>query len=131
MGTITSGVGLISGINSKDIIDQLMAIEERPKTLIQSRKDKLGQQRDAYNDISTSISTLTTAARSFQRPSTFTAATANSSDENVLTATTTAGAAVGSYQLQVARLVTSQQSISNGFADQNTTVGAGTLSIEM
>jgi flagellar hook-associated protein 2 len=131
MGTITSGVGLISGINSKDIIDQLMAIEQRPKLLLQSRKDKLGQQRDAYNDISTSITTLTTAARSFQRPSTFTAATANSSDENVLTATTTAGAAVGSYQIQVARMVTSQQSVSTGFASADSTVKAGTVTVEM
>lgn len=131
MGTITSGVGLISGINSKDIIDQLMQIEERPKTLLQSRKDKLGAQRDAYNGISTDISSLTTAARAFQRPSTFTAATANSTDENVLTATTSAGAAVGSYQLQVARLVTSQQSVTAGFASTDATVKAGTMTIEL
>ena len=33
MGTITSSVGLVSGINSKDIIDQLMAIEAQPKSV--------------------------------------------------------------------------------------------------
>src|SRR4051794_23749951 len=98
MGTITSGVGLISGINSKDIIDQLMQIEERPKTLLQSRKDKLGAQRDAYSGISTVFPSPTPAPRASQRPSPSPAAPANSTDENVLTATTTAGAAVGSYQ---------------------------------
>jgi flagellar hook-associated protein 2 len=50
----------------------------------------------------------------------------------VLTATASAGAAVGSFQFQVARLVTTQQSVSNGFTDVTSTkVGAGTLTIEM
>lgn len=131
MGRISSSVGLISGINSKDIIDQLMQLEERPKTLLQSRKDKLSLQREAYVAVSGKLTTLTTSARTFQRPSTFTAAAATSSDENVLSATTTAGAAVGSYQFQVARLVTSQQSVTAGYADPSSTVKAGTISIEM
>ncbi|QOV90266.1 flagellar filament capping protein FliD [Humisphaera borealis] len=129
--SISSSVGLISGINSKDIIDQLMKLEERPKTLLQSRKDKLSLQREAYVAISGKLTTLTTSARTFQRPSTFTAATATSNDEDVLTATTSPGAAVGSYQFQVARLVTSQQSVTGGYADPTSTVKAGTISIEM
>jgi flagellar hook-associated protein 2 len=131
MGQITSGVGLISGINSKDIIDQLMQLEQRPKLLLQSRKDKLSAQRDAYKDISAQVSALTTSARTFQRPSTFTIASATSSDQNVLTASTSPGAAVGSYQLQVARLVTSQQSVTSGFVSADATVKAGNLTIEM
>lgn len=129
--SISSSVGLVSGINSKDIIDQLMKLEERPKTLLQTRKDKLSLQREAYVAISGKLTSLTTSARTFQRPSTFTASTATSSDENVLTATTTAGAAVGSYQFQVARLVTSQQAVTAGYADPSSTVKAGTISIEM
>ena len=39
MGTITSGIGLVSGINTGQIIDQLMALESRPKTLLQTRID--------------------------------------------------------------------------------------------
>jgi len=131
MGRISSSVGLVSGINSKDIIDQLMKLEERPKSLLQTRKDKLSLQREAYVAISGKLTTLTTSARTFQRPSTFTAATATSSNEDVITATTSAGAAVGSYQFQVARLVTSQQSITAGYADPSSTVKAGKITIEM
>lgn len=31
MGQISSGIGLISGINTADLIEQLLAIEARPK----------------------------------------------------------------------------------------------------
>ena len=41
------------------------------------------------------------------------------------------GAAVGNYQFQVARLVTTQQAVTGGFADfDRTKVGAGTITIE-
>ena len=93
MGRISTGIGLISGINSKDIIDQLIAIEQQPKTLLQSRKDKVSAQKDAYTGISTSLTDLQSIGRAFERPTTFTASDATSSDENVLTATTSAGAA--------------------------------------
>src|SRR6476469_8144294 len=133
MGRISTGVGLISGINSKDIIDQLIQLEQAPKTLLQSRKDKVTAQKDAYGGISTSLTDLQSIGRAFERPTTFTASDATSSDENVLTATTAAGAAVGSYQFQVARLVTAQQSVTGGFADPSAAVGSGpgALTIEM
>src|SRR3954453_294580 len=153
MGRISTGIGLISGINSKDIIDQLIAIEQQPKTLLQSRKDKVSAQKDAYTGISTSLTDLRSIGRAFERPTTFTASDATSSDEDVLTATTAAGAAIGSsqfqgaglapppaagpaigsYQFQVARLVTAQQSITTGFADPSASVGSGpgSLTVEM
>ena len=131
MGRITSGVGLISGINTTDIINQLISLEQAPKTQLQARKDTVSAQKDAYAGIITQLTDLQTAGKAFERPTTFTASKAESSDKNVLTATTGASAAVGSYQFQVARLVTSQQSVTAGFADTSATVGAGNLTIEL
>jgi flagellar capping protein FliD len=51
MGRISTGIGLVSGINSKDIIDQLMSLESRPKDLLQTRVDSTNQQRLAYTDL--------------------------------------------------------------------------------
>src|SRR3954470_22714175 len=102
MGRISSGVGLVSGINSKDIIDQLMALEARPKDMLQSRVDSITQQKLAYTDLSTRLTSLRINGQSLSKPSIFQGATATSSDEDVVTATTTTGAVVGSYQLQVA-----------------------------
>ena len=52
MGRISTGIGLVSGINSKDIIDQLMALESRPKNTLQTRIDSITQQKLAYTDLS-------------------------------------------------------------------------------
>lgn len=132
MGRITSGVGLVSGINSKDIIDQLMTLEARPKDLIQKRIDSVNEQKLAYTDLSTRLTTMKLSAQSLKKPSFFEGSKATSSDEDVLTATASNGASVGSFQFQVARLVTAQQTVSQGFVDfDSTKVGAGTLTIEM
>ncbi len=132
MGTISTGVGLISGLNTKDIIDQLMSIESRPKTLLQTRIDSLNQQRLAFTDLTTRLASLKITATTLKKPSSFQNTTATSSNSNVLTATTTKNAPVGSFQFQVSRLVTTQQAITSGFSDYaSAKVGAGTFTIEM
>src|SRR5215217_6885567 len=115
MGRITTGIGLVSGINSKDIIDQLMSLEARPKDLLQTRVDAANQERVAYTGLQAKLSSIRIFAQSVRKPQTFSAATTTSSDENVLTATAADGASIGSFQFQVARLVTTQQAVSKGF----------------
>jgi flagellar hook-associated protein 2 len=131
MGKITTGVGLISGIDTGTIIDQLMALEQQPVTLLQSRIDSSNQEKVAFTDLMTRLSSMKLSAQQLEKPQTFQAATTASSNEGVLTATASNGAAVGSYQFQVARLVTTQQSITGGFADTKSKIGAGTITIEM
>lgn len=132
MGRISTGIGLVSGINSKDIIDQLMSIESRPKNLLQNRIDSTNQQKLAFTDLTTRLSAIKLFATTIKKPQTFNAANATSSDESVLTATAANGAAIGNFQFQVARLVTTQQAVSKGFVDATKAlVGAGTLTLEM
>ncbi|MBC8106293.1 MAG: flagellar filament capping protein FliD [Anaerolineae bacterium] len=131
MGRITSGVGLISGINSKDIIDQLMTLESRPKRLLETRIENTNQQKLAYTDITTRLTSLRLSATTLKKPSSFQASTTTSSDEDVLTATASNGAALGAFQFRIARLVTSQQTVSKGYVDfDSAKVGAGTITIE-
>jgi flagellar hook-associated protein 2 len=131
MGTITSSVGLISGINTGQIIDELMSIESQPVQLIQTRISSVNAQMQAYNDMETQLTSLQQIGMSLELPSTFGASTATSSDPNVLTATTTNGATQGSYQFQVAQLVSSQQSVSGGYTSQNAPLQAGTMTFEL
>src|SRR5688572_5581136 len=131
MGRITSGVGLISGIDSRSIIDQLMSLEAQPKTRLEGRIEETNKVKLAYTDLSTRLASLKLTGTSLKKASTFQAATTTSGDDDVLTAIAANGAAVGNYQFQVARLVTTQQSVSNGFSNPDTkTVGAGTITIE-
>ena len=51
MGTITSNIGLVSGINTGQIIDELMSLESQPVQLIQTRISSANTQMQAYNDL--------------------------------------------------------------------------------
>lgn len=131
MGGITSNVGLFSGINTAELIEQLLSIEARPKQLAQSRIVQLQAQRAAYLDINTALLSLKTTASKFGTSKTFRAARADSSNTDILTATAGSDAAAGSYQLSVKRLVSTQQYLTRGFADKDSAaVGLTTLSFE-
>lgn len=132
MGRITSGVGLASGINSQSIIDQLIALESRPKVALQTRIETQNKKKTAYTDLQMKLTSLRLFGTTIKKPQTFRAANVNSSDEGVVTGTASTGAAAGSYRMSVARLVTAQQSVSKGFADFDTTkVGASTITMEL
>ncbi|MGD0462420.1 MAG: flagellar filament capping protein FliD [Tepidisphaeraceae bacterium] len=131
MGTITSSIGLISGINTGAIIDALISIDSAPNQLLQTQITSAQAQEKAYQSLETQLTGMQQIGQSLALPQTFQNATTNSSNPNVLTATAGVGAAVGSYQFQVAKLVSTQQSISNGFSDSTSApVGAGTITLE-
>ncbi|HEX7009164.1 MAG TPA: flagellar cap protein FliD N-terminal domain-containing protein, partial [Phycisphaeraceae bacterium] len=131
MGQITTGVGLISGLPIADIIDQLMAIEARPKQLVQKQNAILTSQQTAYQEINAKLLALKLSAASLANATTFKATAATSSNESVLTATSSSGAVPGNYFFTVHRLVAAQQVITSGFADTTSTaVGATTLTFE-
>ncbi|MAE60560.1 MAG: hypothetical protein CMJ49_04285 [Planctomycetaceae bacterium] len=131
MGTITSGVGLISGIDTAGLIDQLMAIEARPRTLVEQRVADLTTQKTAFLDINARLLALKISASAFADDDVFATKTATSSDSSAISATATNSAVPGTYNIAVSRLVANQQLITEGFADTDTTaIGAGTLTFE-
>ena len=62
MAGVTATTGLFSGIDSGSLITQLMALEARPKTLIQIRVQQLQFQQGAYLDLNSRLSALKTAS---------------------------------------------------------------------
>lgn len=128
MGTISSGVGLISGINIEDIVKQLIEIESRPIRQIEERVKNTQSQQQAFMELSALLLGAKAAIHTFVRPSAFMVKTATSSDQTVLTATAATSASVGRYSFLVKSLAASHQLVSTGFADADrTAVGAGTL----
>ena len=132
MGTITAGTGLISGLDTKSIIDQLVALEGKQRDLVQEKVDKATAQRTAYVDLTTRLTGIQITSQQISKPSFFANATAASSNEDVATATAAAGAPVGSYQFRVARLVQAQQMVTGTFGDPAKALpGAGKLTVEL
>ena len=66
MGTITTGVGLISGIDTANIIDQLIALEALGKIPIQNRITSLQNKQLALLDINARLLNLKNASASFR-----------------------------------------------------------------
>ena len=121
MGTITTGIGLISGIDTASLISQLIALEARGKIPLQTKIAFLKAKQFALMDINTRLLNLKTASSSFRTDSIFQAALASSSNDEILTATAGKLAQPGTFTFIVKQLVTASQKISQGYADRNTT----------
>src|ERR1700685_484601 len=131
MAQITSSVGLIRGIDTGNLIHELISVASAPITLLQTQVSSAQAQEQIYSQLETPLSSMQQIGNSLALPQTFQDADANSSAPTVLTANANVGAALGSYQFQVSRLVTTQQSISTGFTNPDTqAVGAGTITLE-
>lgn len=132
MSGISTGVGLLSGINHAQLIEQLMAIEARPLNQLRLRMSGVDAQKTAYLEISAKILAAKNASVRFKTKALFQVFSASSSKPEALTATASSGATPGTFTFRVRRLVTNSQLVSRGFADANQTpVGAGTLTFEL
>ncbi len=130
MAGISSG-GLISGIDTQALINSLIQVAARPRTLAQRRLVQLQSQQAAYLDLNSKLGSLRSAASAFRSDNVFRAKQATSSDEDVLSATASIGAQPGTYSFIVDRLVSSQQMLSRGFQDRDATaVGAQSFTFE-
>ena len=130
MSGISSGIGLISGIDTATLIERLMAIEARPVQDLQGRVQAVDVQRTAFLGISAKILALKNTILPFDDLSFFRKFNSSSSNEAILTADANAGAVPGSYTFRVRSLATNHAVISRGFTDADTTpVGVGILPI--
>lgn len=132
MGSFTSSVGLVSGLPTADIINQLMAIEARPISLLQTRINDLQAERTAFLDVSARLLAIQNAIGNLAKTSAFRTSKAASSNDDVLTATVGENAALGTYSFRVRSLVSNHQLVSRGFSDADQTpVGGGTVTVEI
>lgn len=131
MGGITSGIGLASGLDTASIIQQLIALESRPKILAQQRLSTIRVQQSAYLDINSRLQNLRSLVSTLRTQPIFDAKKATSSAPDVLTATASASAAPGTFQFLVDRLVSTEQRLSRGFATADSTpIGASEFIFE-
>jgi len=131
MGTISSGTGLISGLDIESLVTQLMSIESRPKTLLEDRIETLTSQQTALTGLQAQIMALQVSMASFNKESVFQQKSVSSSNEDVLTATATKFAEAGSYQFRVKQLASNHQFVSRGYSSLRSSIGTGTLSFEI
>ncbi len=129
---MTIGVGgLVSGLDTESIISQIMALESRPVTLLQSREAGYQAKISALGSMKGGLSSLQTAAQVLQDADSFTAFTATSGNYTALSASASIDASVGNYLIDLTSLATSQQVRSSAFTASDEVVGTGTLTIQV
>ncbi len=130
MGSITSGVGLMSGIDYGTLVDQLMSIEAQPRDRLLERVGLINAQKTAFAEISARISAMLSRISSLKNSTFFQGTTSTSSAPDVLSVSTNDGVAPGSYTFRVNSLASSHQLVSRGFNSLHTPIPAGQLTIE-
>lgn len=123
----TAGIsfgGLASGLDTKAIIQALVAIEERPIKALEQKKAGYTKQKSLYGDLRGLLDKLSTASKALKTSTDFLQRKATSDHEEILTATAGSSAAPGTYNVRVLSLAKSQVNASTGSASPSASLGA-------
>ncbi len=100
--------GLISGLDTNQIIQQLLQLERQPLIRVEQRISTLETQKEAIRNLRTELTTLSNRSQDFRFGGIFSQFEAASSKEAVLGAEVSgASPVVGSYQVDVTQLASS------------------------
>jgi flagellar hook-associated protein 2 len=129
----SSSAGAAGGsvINVSSLVSQLVAATEAPQeTLISNQTQQVSSQISALGTLKSALATFQGSLAVLDTPSAFQIATATSSDETAFTASASAGAPQGTYNVSISQLAQSQQLLSGPVA-ASTPIGSGTLSLSL
>lgn len=99
-----SVLGLGSGLQLQDILDQLREADEAPLKTLESKKETLNEQITQFNQLNQDLLDIKSVALDLSLESPYIARTITVSNESVVTATVSDGAVVGQYSITVSRL---------------------------
>ncbi|QYF74653.1 flagellar filament capping protein FliD [Cryobacterium sp. PAMC25264] len=102
--------GLISGQDTTTLINNLIAVEAIPQTLLKGKVTAAQSYTTAVQGLNTQVATLADAATKAAKPASYDLYTATSSSSQV-TATTSTGAAAGVLDVTVGRLAQNQVTV--------------------
>ena len=131
--TSTASIGgLVSGIDTNSILDQLYQLARTPILRLEAKKETLNQQSIAWSSLETRLLNFRTAALQLSLPASFDLFAATSSQPDLVTASGSSSAVPGTYLFTVDALAQTHQLRSQGYADTDQTeVGSGTISIQV
>ncbi|WP_158218726.1 flagellar filament capping protein FliD [Roseateles aquatilis] len=128
MGITSTGLG--SNLNVEAIVQKLVSVERKPIDDLNASSDKIKTKISAFGKIQSTLGALRDAAAKLTKPETWQSVAASSSDATIVSATGGAGAAEGSYAMNVTRLAAAQ-SLSSPMFKKDDKLGGGTLTLEL
>ena len=128
MGLSSAGIG--SGLDVTSIIQQLMTAEQKPLDSLNTKKTDYQAKLTAFGTIKNNLSQFQTSLQNLSDVSKIQAVTATASDANVLSASGSASANPGNYNVEIQQLAQAQKLATTGQANLNTIIGSGTLTFD-
>ncbi len=123
--------GLVTGMDTASIIDQLVALEQRPIYNYQIEISELEQTKGAWRDVNSRLSNLESKISDLKLSSTFTSRKTSTSDSEIATATASNSAIEGSYDIVVKQTAKAQRILGAKMSDDsvalNTLTGMASL----
>ena len=127
-----SMTGIGSGLDINSIVQASVSAQIEPKrSLLSERESDIDAKISALGKLKSSLSDFQSAVGDLKDASDFQTRSATSGNEDVFTASASTSAASGSYDIEVSNLASAQKLKSGAFADSTSTVGSGTLDIQM
>ncbi|MEM6998530.1 MAG: flagellar filament capping protein FliD [Pseudomonadota bacterium] len=124
--------GIGSGLDINAIVNGLVAAEGDAKTqLLATERANIETEISAFGSLKSIVSTFQNSSSTLATASTFTATQASSEDNTFFTASAAASVAAGAFTIEIQSLAEAQKLITTGFADADTDVGTGTLTISV
>jgi len=131
VGSLTSVSGLASGIDTKAIVDALLAADRAPAALAEKNRAVAQAKLDAIKSMNNLMLAMRNALDPLKDKANFAAKTASSSNENAIVATTSSSAVAGSLTINVKALAAAHQVASAGQSSAATDLGAGTVVLRL
>lgn len=128
MTAIVSSTGA-SGLPIDSLVTAQMQVEQQPLTDIKTKISSYNTKLSAYSTLKSGLSTFQTAVNKLATAAKFNAQSVTASDSNSISATANGTAVIGSYNVTVSQLATSQKLASPAYSSATDIVGTGKLTI--
>ena len=124
--------GLVSGLNTTEIVDSIIKFERRNAVLLEQEQAEKTNIISAYKALQAKFLALNTELAKLTASASWEAASINVSDDSVLRAAATGRVNPGAYDLRVLSLARNHQLASQGFSDRaQNLLGTGSSSIQV
>ena len=123
-------LGLGSGVLTNDLVDKIIGAEREATELRLDREETIIDAKiTAYGEIQSLTDKLKAAAGALASPSESGSTVASSSDDTILTATGSALADAGSYNVEVLNTAKSHSLVTASYSSFNEIIGTGEIRI--
>ncbi|MCA9192783.1 MAG: flagellar filament capping protein FliD [Planctomycetales bacterium] len=129
MGRIQSNIGLITGVNITDTVDQLMAINSIPRDRLSAKSKSLQDEQLALTELTALVVGVQLSTDRLGQSTLYNTVSVSSSASNTISARNVGSPKPGTYTFTPIKLAQSQQLTSSLFASSDHLVGEGEITI--